>query len=64
MTTIEDEEELREAFWEAHPELLPQRVDGRQNAQVADIRMAWCDFVDFMQKDGRISEELAFRANL
>lgn len=35
-----------------------------QNDYPADIRMAWCDFVDSMQRDGNISMALAERATL
>lgn len=62
--TYEDEEDLRDAFWEAHPEFLLQRQPGRQNAQCADVRMAWCDWLDYLEKAGLISEELATRSTL
>ena len=60
---IEDEEELRAAFWEAHPDLT--EVPGqRQNSYPCDTRCAFVDYVDMMQKDGSISEELASTVTL
>jgi hypothetical protein len=35
-----------------------------QNQYQADVRQAWCDYVDCMQKEGMISEALAQRATL
>ncbi len=70
-TLIESEDDLRAAFWSAHPELANlMRPDGRnpqdvrQNQQPCDTRAAWCDFIDHMQKNGDISEELADEVTL
>lgn len=57
--TIKDKDELREAFWQQHPQYAKTFSDGQQNRYPADVRMAWVDFVDHMQKDGQITEELA-----
>jgi hypothetical protein len=54
--------QLRAAFW-AHNPHLP-RKPGRQNAQHADTRAAWCEYVDAMARAGTISDSLAKRATL
>lgn len=35
-----------------------------QNEYPTDTRVAWCDFVDHMERDRQISEALASRATL
>jgi hypothetical protein len=60
---ITTQKALREAFWRDYPRL--PRVPGRtQNDYPADIRIAWCGFVDNMARSGTISEALAQRATL
>jgi hypothetical protein len=54
---------LRYAFWCDHPN-LKRRSGWTQNQYPADVRQAWCVYVDFMQRDGAISEALAQRATL
>lgn len=57
--------DLRNAFWVNHPEFQPERrTKKRQNDYSADIRTAWVNFVDAMQKEGRITEKEAFNATL
>jgi hypothetical protein len=60
---ITNQPDLRAAFWEAHPQLTRK---GRmtQNHYPADTRLAWCDFVDAMQRNGEISKALASRVTL
>ena len=56
---------LRRQFWLDHPSLRPQyRSAKRQNEYPTDIRIAWCDYVDAMARDGNISDALACRATL
>ena len=56
---------LRRSFWLAHPDLRHQyRSNKRQNQYPTDIRIAWCDYVDAMARDGAISDDLAARATL
>lgn len=59
---LEDEDDVREAFWNAHPNA--ERRPGRQNAQAADTRMAFVDYVDMLARNGAISEELAQQVTL
>lgn len=60
---ITTQKELRAAFWESHPDLTRQ---GRktQNDYPTDTRIAWCDYIDRMCRDGQISEKLGQRATL
>jgi len=69
--SITTERALRVAFWQAHPRIARNFVNGikrpvlaRQNQQPAVTRMAWVDFVDAMQKSGAITERLADKATL
>lgn len=73
---ITTQKQLRDAFWEAHPQFKRgvKRIgtkDGRaiyapkkQNDYPADVRMAWCDFVESMNRNGEISDDLTERATL
>ena len=54
---------LRAKFWAAHPQWT-RCVKKSQNDYPADIRMAWCDFVEQMNQDGQISEKLTYNATL
>ena len=57
--------EIRAAFWESHPEFASHyRKTWRQNRYNATIRSAFVDFVDYLARDGQISENLAFRVTL
>lgn len=54
---------LRAAFWEAHPQ-FKRKGRTRQNDYPINVRMAWCDYVEHMVRNGDISENLAQRATL
>lgn len=61
--------QVRDAFWQMLEEVSPNlaaqwRPRKRQNDYIADIRMAWVDFVDSLARDEVISESLAFRVTL
>lgn len=57
---LEDAEAVRDAFWDEHPEYEDDRDDSKsQNDYTADIRMAFCDWLDGAAKAGRISDDLA-----
>lgn len=69
MSTITDIDDLRDAFWDQHPQFehnpMTRRRSGfQQNDYPADVRIAWCDFVDRMEKDRQITEEFSFSATL
>ena len=64
-----NQKQLRAAFWLDHPSLDQEaRADGTrsksQNHQCTDIRVAFCDYVDMLERSGQITEALAFRATL
>ena len=68
--------ELHEMFWEQHPHFRRKTVskmsrNGKpfykyadQNDYPADVRMAWVFFVYYTQRNGEISEALAWKATL
>ena len=65
MNTYTTIAQVRDSFWIAHPEFSASyRVGKRQNAYNADIRTAFCDWLDMMNRDGQISDKLANRATL
>lgn len=56
---------VRQSFWDNHHKYaLHYRYKKRQNDYNVDIRMAFCDYVDYLAKSGEISEKLANRATL
>jgi hypothetical protein len=67
-----NQKQIRAAFWETFPELprrryrySPNRTD--KTAELVfpiDTRCAFVDFVDYLQRNGDISELLANRATL
>lgn len=62
---LTSEREARAAFWREHPKMAHRRRSWlRQNQYLADIRTAWCDWVDAAQRDGRMSDRLADRVTL
>lgn len=64
---ITTQRELRRRFWAEHPKLIRRKIrnySGNGTMHVTDTRVAFCDWLDFMSKDGRISQELAERATL
>jgi hypothetical protein len=66
---ITNQRELRRAFWGANPALERQaraakRLTAPQDSHPTDTRCAWCDYVEYMERSGQISEKLAFRATL
>jgi len=60
MTT---QKEIRAAFWEQNPQ-FKRKGNAKQNSYPADIRMAFCEFVESLNRAGEISEALAGRATL
>lgn len=66
-----NQKQIRALFWESFPELPRRRYrysPGRdKTAKLVfpiDTRCAFVDFVDYLQRDGVISESLANRATL
>ena len=63
------QKQIRAAFWEAHESHeIKARKNGTfskgQNSQVCDTRMAFVDYVDYLSKEGIITEKLANRVTL
>lgn len=57
--------EVRKQFWVEHPEFKADyRAKKRQNDYNATIRTTFCNWIDYLQKDGRITEKLAQRVTL
>ncbi len=57
--------EIRKAFWEYHPKYKHNyRKTWRQNRYPTDIRVLFIDYVDFLAKNGDITEKLARRVTL
>ena len=63
------QKQVREEFWAAHPNFDHQaRFAGvrnkPQNAQCATVRCAFIDFVDYLHREGLISDALADKVTL
>lgn len=61
--SITTQKAIRELFWGCYPQ-FKRRSGWTQNQYPADIRVSFCDFVDGLHRDGRISEALANRVTL
>ena len=57
--------EVRQAFWDAHPEFKNEyRKTWRQNQYRTDIRVSFVAYVDHLRQNGEISDNLAYRVTL
>lgn len=69
---ITNQHDLRCAFWQEHKDAGCVNVtrrkiknySGNGTMHNTDTRVAWCDWIDGMCKQGAISQELAHRATL
>ncbi len=63
---MKTQREIRDAFWLTfNVEGKPRKFYGKsQNELPADVRMAFCDFVDYLAREGTISESLASKVTL
>lgn len=64
---ISTQKELRAAFWRDNPDAARRMIpaySGSGRMYCTDTRVAWCDYVDHLQRAGAISESLADRATL
>ena len=64
---ITTQKALRAEFWEMFPDLDRKKItnySGNGKMFRTDTRVAFVNFVDMLNKDGDISEALAFRATL
>lgn len=63
--SMTNQTQVRVAFWEAHPQFAGEfKASKRQDDYRVDIRVAFVDYVDCLQKDGTISDKLANRVTL
>ncbi len=58
-----DEDDLRELFWETHHN-FSEYAGRRQNDCPANVRMAWCDFIEQLVRDKEITEDTARKVSL
>lgn len=71
-TMMTNQAQIRAAFWEAHPNLPRRRYRYSWNPRdktaelvfPIDTRCAFSDFLDYLERDGQITEALANRATL
>lgn len=65
--TYTTQKQIRAAFWESYPDLPRRKITnyaGTGKMYQTDTRCAFCDFVDDLNKNGQISDQLANRATL
>lgn len=59
------QKEIRAAFWQEFPHLNRKKVKmGSEMVYKTDTRVAFCDFVECLARNGSISSSLAQRATL
>ena len=59
--------EIRAAFWANHPAVPRKKIkdySGKGLMFPTDTRVAFCDFVDYLARNGDISPSLAERVTL
>lgn len=59
--------QIRKAFWQAYPDADRRMITdyrGRGKMYKTDTRSLFVDFVDMLERDGQISQELAERVTL
>ena len=66
MTT---QKQVRANFWGYIKEVAPQhlkeyRASKRQNQYTADVRILFCDYIDYLHKSGEITQNLAYKVTL
>ena len=63
-----DADDVREAFWAAHPHLdrtdLIRNFSGEGMMYRADTRVQFSEFIDSLSRDGRIDHDLAHTITL
>lgn len=59
---ITNQKDLRRMFWDDNPQCAKGRL--RNGDRPTDTRVAWCDYVESMSRNGIISEAMAQRATL
>lgn len=65
--TYTTQKQVRAAFWEAYPDISRRKIPnytGTGRMYTTDTRVAFCDYIDSLSRDGQISEALAQRVTL
>lgn len=65
--TYTTQRDVRKAFWAAHPSLPRRKVRnyaGTGRMHPTDVRCAFVDFIDYLERSGETSAELARRITL
>lgn len=68
MHKLTRERDIRAAFWREHPhfnrrKLIPNHA-GNGKMYPVDVRCAFCDWLDYAHRDGRVSDRLVRYATL
>lgn len=61
MYRITSQRQILAEFWRVHPDLSRRRIGADYPT---DTRVAFVDFIDFLERNGEISDKLAQRATL
>ena len=62
---MKNQTEVRNAFWEEYPQYAAERRSRkRQNQYSTNIRCAFVDFVDYLNRNREISDSLRNRVTL
>lgn len=61
---ITTQNELRKYFWHNMYPYYQKKKGYEQNDYATEVRVAWTDFVDMMEKNGVINHHLAFNVTL
>ena len=57
--------QVRDLFFEEHPQFkVERRYRKSQNAYRTDCRVYFCDFVEFLRRNGDITDKQAFNITL
>lgn len=61
--------EIREEFWKTHPSLEAEALRSRMktashNMHETTTRVAFTDFIDYLEKEGLITKKMVFYATL
>ena len=57
------QKQIRALFWQNHPQ-FKRKGNTKQNNYPTDVRVSFCDYVDYLRRDNQISEALAQRVTL
>jgi len=61
---ITTQRDIRKEFWWLHCHDFKKVPGWKQNQNPTDTRLAFCDFVESLRRNGKISDALAQRSTL